>query len=489
MESNISISSKTVLSSFIWKMLERIFNHGSSLVVQIVLARILLPSDFGNLALMLAVINYLSFFVHAGLSATIIQKKDLSQLDINTLFTISISVASIIYVILYFYAPYLALFYDKTELTLPLRITASILFLHSINSIQIGILSRQMHFRTIFIRQSLVVPIAGGIGILMAYYGYGLWSLITYTVLNLLLAVVFFFINTNLRLKFQFSKESAISLYSFCIKIIGANIVSGFGDLIRTVSIGKKYTTSDLAFYDRAYNYSLLVLQIINNSVQSVLLPVFSREQDDHIRLKNIARKSLGVSVFFIIPFLCGMIVIAKPLVILLLTEKWLPCVPFFMLFLLFRLAGCIVGIDKQVYMALGKSLVLFYFECFLLLANVIMLIITIPISVKAIAIGAIIVEYLFSFFLILVSKKIILYSLRERFHDLVRPVLNSVIMMVGMWSLTLLDINDIYLIMLQCSLGIFIYFVMANITKDENFTYLIYMLEKKNRSIKKPFL
>ena len=473
MSDNVVVNRNVILSSLSWKMLEKFSTQGCSLIIQILLARLLLPSDFGKLAIILAIVNYLSVFVQSGLSAAIIQKKDLTQVDINTLFTISISVAGLLYILLFCIAPFISDYYEKPDLTLPIRITALILFLYSFNSIQVGILSRQMNFKAVFIRQSLAVVLAGFIGVLLAYCNFGLWALISYNLLNVLFVVVFLLIKTNIKFHFQISKESACSLYSFSVKIMGANMISGFGDLFRTMTIGKRYSTSDLAFYDRAYNYSLLVLQIINNSIQSILLPVFSREQDDIGKLKETSRKSIRLTIFILAPFLFGMIVVSKPLVVLLLTEKWLPCVPFFMLFLLFRLAGSIVGIDKQVYMALGKSSILLYFEFFLLIANVIMLLITVPISIKAIAFGALFVEYLSSFVLIIISQKVYSYTIKERFSDLMRPIMNSVIMMGAMWSLSLLDINGLILMFLQGLLGAFIYLLLCYISRDSSFVYL----------------
>ena len=473
MTNYIDINKNTILSSLMWKMLEKFSTQGCSLIIQIILARLLLPSDFGNLAIILAIVNFLSVFVQSGLSAAIIQKRDLSQLDINTLFSISLSVAGVIYFALYFLVPYFSDYYEKPELILPIRVTALILFLYSFNSIQVGILSRQMNFKAVFVRQSMAVLLAGLISIILACLDFGLWALILYNFLNILFVVVFLLIGTNIKFRFQISRESACSLYSFCVKIMGANMISGLGDLFRTMIIGKKYSTSELAYYDRAYNYSLLVLQIVNNSIQSILLPVFARKQDNLVQLKETSRKSTQLSLFVLTPFLFGMIVIAKPLVLLLLTEKWLPCVPYFMLFLLFRLAGSIVGIDKQVYMALGKSSILLYFEFFLLIANVIMLLITVPIGIKAIAIGALVVEYLSSFVLILISQRVYSYTLRERFKDLIRPIITSIVMMGTMWGVSLSTLNGLLLILIQVVVGFVVYLFLCYKFKDNSFLYL----------------
>lgn len=485
MSNTKDINRDVIATSLGWKILERFFSQGCSIIVQIILARLLLPSDFGSLAIILAIVNYLSVFVQSGLSAAIVQKKELTPLDINTIFSISFGIAGILFFLLFFSSPYIADYYNDKSLINPIRVSASLLFLCSLFSIYQGVLSRKMEFKTIAIRSSIALPAAGVISIIMAYYGFGLWSLIVYNILHILFACIALSLGNNVFLKFQISKESALSMYSFSIKIIGANMISGFSDLFRTMSIGKRYSTSNLAYYDRAYYYSYTIQQVINSSIQSVLLPVFSRKQEDIITLKNMARQSIKVSMFIMIPFLMAMIILAKPIVLLLLTEKWAPCVPYLMLFLAFRLAGSMVGIDKQVYLALGKSSIIFYFEVVLLIANITMLLITIPISVKAIAIGAFVVEYLSSLILVFISKNLYSYQIRERIADLYRPVMNSLIMMLIMWAITLSNITGLFLLIIQILTGFVIYILLSYLTKDSSLGYIISIAKSNYNRIK----
>ena len=482
---NPRINRDKVAYSLMWKMLERIFSQGGNLLIQIVLARLLMPEEFGNLAIILAIVNYLSMFVQSGMSSALVQKKDIDQLDVDTVFTITFLGNLAIYVLLFFLSPLISSYYKNNSLITPIRVTSLVLFLYSINSIQMGLLSRNMDFKVIFFRSVFAVPVAGAIAIVMAYTGFGLWALIA----NLLLAVLFssivMAIGTKVHFRFRFSLERAKAIYSFSVKILGASIFSGFSDLFRTMSIGKKYTVSDLAFYDKAYQYSFLILQVVNSSIQAVLFPVFSRKQDDLDKLKVITRQSLRITMFGMTPILMGLFVVAKPAVVVLLTEKWLPCVPYLMLFCIFRWSGCVVGIDKQVYLALAKGGILFYFEVLLLISNVIMLIITIPISVKAIAIGAIIVEYSANFALVLVSRKVYHYSLRERTADLIKPLVNSFVMMLSMYIVVLMDMKMIWLLITQIAVGALTYLAMAKITNDSSLEYICIFIADKYHQTK----
>lgn len=485
MDSGSQINRDVVAFSLFWKILERVFSQGGNLLVQIILARLLMPEEFGNLAIIMAIVNYISMFVQSGLSTALIQKKEIDQIDINTVFTISFCGSAFLYGVTFFLAPLIAAYYSNLSLINPIRVTAIALFIYSYNSIQVGLLSRNMDFKVIFFRSIIAVPLAGVIAIAMAYCGLGLWSLIANLLISVLLSSVIMSIGTKNPIRFGFSFVKAKQIYSFSIKILGASLVSGFSDLFRTMSIGKKYTVSDLAYYDKAYSYSFLILQVVNSSIQSVVLPVFSRKQDDMERLKEMTRQSVRITMFGIFPILLGLFVAAKPAIIVLLTEKWLPSVPFLMIFCIFRISGCIVGIDKQVILAMGKSSIIFYFELLLLVTNVIMLFITIPISVMAIAIGAIIVEYTANFGLIIVSNFLFGYSLKERLLDLAKPFINSCVMMTAMWCISLIKMNVTLMLMVQILIGFVVYLIMSKITKDSSFLYIKKFAKDKYNKIK----
>ena len=181
----------SILGSIIWKASERISIQGLGLVVQIILARLLMPEDFALLAIIIAIINYFGIFVQCGLSTAVVQKKDLDTQDLSTLITSSFFIAFVIYIILFFSAPLISKFYDMGNLVIPIRVMSLSLFLYSFNSVQTGILTRNMNFKAIFYRSILTMPIAATVGIIMACNGYGVWSLIAYNLLGITLTVVF----------------------------------------------------------------------------------------------------------------------------------------------------------------------------------------------------------------------------------------------------------------------------------------------------------
>lgn len=471
---------KIIISSLWWKLSERVFSQGINLLVQIILARILLPKDFGSLAIIAAITNYAAYFVQSGLSTVLIQKKNLDEKDTATMLTASLAVALFFFIVLFCSASYISVLYETPELLWPLRVLSLVLFLNAINSVQTALLSRTMNFRLIFLRSAISVPIAGAVGIFMAYYGFGIWALVTHNLLSMLIMVLVMFIGTDLNFKLGFSIEKAKQMYAFSIKILISNLISGFGDTIRTMMIGKKYNTIELAYYDKAYTYSSYVVHIIHSSIQSVMLPVMSRQQDDLVVLKETNRKTVSMVSFVMFPILLGACVTAEPFIILLLTEKWANCVSFFALFCFFRLVGCITSVDKQAYYALGKSGIVTIYEIGLLVANLTMLFLLIKKGVWAIAVGATVVEVIGCFVLCVISSRLYGYNLLQRFQDIKRPLFNSLIMISLIYMISILGFRYEVTFGLQILIGVLVYFFMAKLSKDQNLPYFTKIIFNK---------
>jgi O-antigen/teichoic acid export membrane protein len=476
-----NISNKTIVSSLWWKLLERLFSQGINLVVQIVLARILLPEDFGCLAIIVAITNYAAIFVQSGLATALIQKKNLDEKDVSTMLTASLTVALFLYVLLFVLSPWIAQAYNLTEILWPLRIQALVLFLNAIFSVQTAILSRNMDFKSIFIRTALAVPISGTVGIVMAFLGFGVWALVAHNLVHTTVMVLVMFFGTDMHLRLDFSLDRAKSMYSFSSKIMLSALICGFGDTVRTMTIGKTYTTSNLAYYDKAYSYSQYVVSIIHLSIQSVMLSVLARQQDDKKLLCATNRKTVQMVSFVMFPFLIGAIMTAKPLILLLLTEKWSPCIGFFMLFCFFRLIGCVTSVDKQAYYALGRSDVTLYYEMGLLFANLIMLFSTVKINIWAIAIGATIIEFFGCLTLCVISSRIYGYSLLNRLSDFSKPLLNSIVMAFALWGLSFLSMSNLNTLIFQIAVGIAIYYIMARISDNKNLKLFVKIISKKH--------
>lgn len=481
----MSNQSSSVIKALVWKVGERVMVQGVGLLVQVILARLLMPKDFAQLAVITAIVNYLGLFVQSGLSVAVVQKKNLSDKDLSTLSTISFLVASLMFLALFFVAPSISRYYNLGDLVWPIRVMGITLFLYAFNSIQTGLLQRKMMFRAIFFRSMLATPLSGAVGIILANLGFGIWALIAFLLSNILTVVIFMNMITELRIKFGFSVQSAKELYSFSIKILVTSLISSGSDTIRLLTIGKRFTPSQLAYFDRGLSYSGLVTQIVNSSLSTVLLSVFSRSQDDQYNLKLIARRSIRMSSFVMFPILSLVALVSEPLVYVVLSEKWVPCAIYLSIFCILRLPGIISTCDKQVYYAIGKSQIGLYYEIFLLALNLTSLFILIQYGVLAVAIGFTIVEYVGNLVLFIISSKLYNYSLIERFSDLSKPFLNTIVMVVVLYSMKLFIENPLCLLLLQIAIGFLTYILMSYITKDSNLSFLVQKLKPLNNKYK----
>lgn len=479
MELNTDINKAKVVSSLTWKLFERFVSQGLSLAIQIILARLLLPEDFGSLAIIVAITNYAAIFVQSGIATALIQKKDLDDKDVSTVLISCLILASAFYTILFVAAPFIANAFESDILVPTLRIQSLVLFLNAINSVQTAILSRKMQFKRLFVRSLIAVPVSGIVGIAMAYLGFGLWSLVMYNLSNMLVVVLVMNIGNDLRIKLGFSMEKARTIYSFSSKILVTSFVSGGYDLMRTMAIGKKYNTNDLAFYDKAYSYSYYVVNILNSSISSVMLPTFSKKQDDINEIKLIARRSTKLSAFVMIPLMVGIATIATPLVRLLLTEKWMECVPYLMIFCMLRIPGVFMAIDKQIFYAIGRSEINMYYEICLFIINIIALIISLKMGVLWIAIFACAIEYIGLIAIFTLSKKFVNYNFKERLLDLWKSIASSIVMFVGLNFINL-QTSDLVTILAKFIIGVVVYLLMSMILSDDSLKYIFSIVTRK---------
>jgi len=462
------IDKKKIFNSFVWKVLERLFTQGINLIVQIVLARILLPDDFGSLAIIVAITNYAAIFVQSGISTVIIQKKDIDNLDISTLLSSSLLIALIVYLLIFIFAPLVSAFYSMPSLTWPLRILGLILFFNAINSIQTAILIRNLKFKSLFFRSVIAIPISGTIGIGMALSGYGIWALIFQILSNILIVDIIMSFGLNCKFSLSFSLKRARKLFPFCVGLLMTSLLAGFSDILRTLTIGKKYTTESLAYYDKANTYSAYATQIATQSTASVLLPTFSRSQENYVRLKGMVRKSVRLTCFIMMPLLAFVAINSHQIISILLTEKWLGCVKYLQIFCLLRIAICISTIDKQVYFAMGNSLIGVYYEIGLLIFNTILLVFALPFGIMYLAIGITLVELVGMLILFLVSNKLFNYSFKERLKDLVKPIVSTSTLIVWLIIVNSIILNSFLQLILGFIFGVIIYLFTSYFLKDE---------------------
>lgn len=467
----------SVLKNFMWKFLERGGVQGLQFVISIILARLLLPSDYGILALVIIFINIANVFIQSGMNISLIQKKVVDQLDYSSVFYLSLGIASLLYVLLYFVAPLIARFYENQSLVSVLRVLALTLFPGAFNSIQNAIISRTMQFKRLFYSSVGSGIVSGIVGISLAYLGYGIWALVFQQLTSQVCITLILWFTVKWRPTLQFSLDRVKVLFPFGWKLLISSLLDTTYRDLRSLIIGKVYTPYMLGYYNRGEHFPKLVISNINGSIQSVMLPALAAQQDYTERVKSMMRRSIVTSSFIVFPLMVGLAVVAKPLVLLLLTEKWLPSVPFLQIFCFSYALWPIHTANLQAINAMGRSDIFLKLEIIKKILGLAILAISLPFGVYYLALGQVVSGIISSFINAYPSKKLLNYSYGEQMKDILPSLLLSMVMGVIVYLLLFLGLSPLITMLLQIVVGALVYVGLALLFKLECFTYLVQTL------------
>lgn len=475
-----SDTSKThVISSLLWKFLERAGTQGVQFVIQIVLARILCPEDYGILAVLTAFIALANVFVQSGFNTSLIQKKDADEADFSSVFWLSLFVSLLLYIILFFAAPFIARFYRNDILAPVLRVLSLTLFFGALNSVQSAMVSRTMQFRKFFFSSMGGALGSGIIGIILACNGFGVWALVFQQLANNLLISVILWITVKWRPRFVFSLKKVKGLFSFGWKILSSNLMAVFVQHIYNLFIGRFYSSSDLGIFTRGEQFPTLIATNLDGSIQSVMLPTLSSHNENVEDVKRLTRRFISTSCFCLFPCMFGMAAIAKNLVLILLTEKWLPCVPFLQLSCLYFAIWPIHTANLTAINAMGRSDLYLKLEIIKQSIGVFVLFATLKINLLAIVIGRVLFGFSAAFINAYPNKKLLNYSYFEQFSDIFPLLLISLVMAVGVYFLNFLHLPAIIVLLIQIVTGVLIYIFLSKLFRIEAFGYLIQTLNE----------
>ena len=478
----------SVIASLIWKFLERIGTQGVQFVVAIVLARLLAPSDFGLIALVTVFVAVANVFVQSGLNTALIQKKDADNLDFSTVFYASLVIAILLYGTLFVCAPVLASYYNgQDDLILVVRILGVILLLGAANSVQEAYVDRNMMFKKLFYRSVGAVIPSGIFGVALAYLGYGVWALVGQQLMNSVLVCIIMWFTVKWRPQFAFSFARFKGLFSFGWKLLcSALLDTGYNNL-RNLVIGKLFSPADLGYYSRGDHFPQIIISNINASIQSVLLPSLSTVQDDRERLKTLVRRSIKTSSFLILPMMAGLAAIAKPLVLVVLGDKWLPAVPFVQICCFSYAFWPIHTTNLSAINAVGRSDVFLKLEIIKKIYGILALILAICFfrSPIGIAMSAAITAPLGSFVNAYPNKKLLNYGFVEQMRDFLPSFVLSILMGVGIYKLSnIIDFSPILQLLLFAIVGASFYLCVARLFRFESLDYIVQTI--KDRRSKK---
>lgn len=467
----------TVLSNMIWRMLEQCGSQGIAFAVSIILARVLAPDDYGTVALITVITSLLNIFINSGMGSALIQKKDADDLDFSTLFYFNLVMCIVLYSMLFFASPLIAAFYNKPELTLMTRVSGLTLIISGVKGIQQSYVSRNMLFKSFFYATLGGTIGAAIIGVWMAYNGFGAWALVIQSLFNHFVDTVILWLAVRWRPKPIFSWSRLKALFSYGSKLLGSYFVDKLYYNARTILVGKLYSSSDLAYYNRGEHYPNLLIGLVETAMDSVLFPVLSKQQDSIESVKSITRRAIKISTYLIMPIMAGFAACAEPLIRIVFTEKWLPMCFYLRLFCISMTFNSVNTANLNAIKALGRSDLFLKLNLIKKAVGIVLILGTTLISVKAVAVGYFMGCILEQIINALPNKRLIGYTYFEQLKDMLPQASLSFIMYVLVSRISFLNIGDWMMLVLQVSAGAIIYILGSICMSIDSYKYVTNIL------------
>ncbi len=468
-----------VVSNFLWRFLERVGAQGVTFIVSVVLARILDPDVYGTIALVTVFTTIMQVFVDSGMGNALIQKKDADDLDFSTVFYFNIAVCLLLYGIMFLAAPFIADFYKSPELTPVIRVLSLTLVISGVKNVQQAYVSRNMLFRKFFFATLGGTLGAAVVGIWMAYKGYGVWALVAQNLFNLTMDTIILWITVKWRPKRMFSFERLKSLFSFGWKLLASSLIDTVYRDLRSLIIGKLYTKSDLAYYDKGKQFPNLIVTNINTSIDSVLLPAMSDEQDNRERVKAMTRRAISTSSYFMWPLMVGLAVCAEPLVSIVLTDKWLPCVFFLRIYCLIYAFYPIHTANLNAIKAMGRSDLFLILEIAKKVVGLVTLLATMWISVEAMAYSLLFNSVASQIINSWPNKKLLNYGYKEQLKDIFPSVALALVMGGMIYFIQYIPMHRGLILICQFICGVLIYYFGSKIMHIDSLEYIMESAKK----------
>ena len=469
---------QSVFSNMIWRFAERCGAQIVQFIVSIVLARILAPEAYGIIALVTVFTTILQVFVDSGLGNALIQKKDADDLDFSTVFYTNIVICLVLYIGIFIASPTIARFYDDLNLIPVIRVLSLTLVISGVKNVQQAYVSKKMIFKKFFFATLLGTIGAAFLGVIMAINGMGVWALVAQQLFNLSLDTIILWITVKWRPKLCFSFKRLKKLFSFGWKLLVSSLIDTVYNNVRQLLIGKLYSSADLAYYNRGKQFPNLIVQNINNSIDSVLLPTMSQEQDNKEKVKNMTRKAIKTSVFIMAPLMMGLAFTSKNVVTLILTEKWLECVPYLCIFCITYMFYPIHSANLNAINAMGRSDLFLKLEIIKKIVGIVLLLVTIKINVLAMALSLLVSSVISQIINSWPNKKLLGYSYIDQLKDILPSIMLAIFMGVVVYIIGFIKLPTILSLILQIIVGIIVYIVGVKILKIDTYEYLISVIK-----------
>ncbi len=453
----------------------------AQVIISVILARLLSPEHYGVVSITVVFINIAEVFITSGFGNALIQKKDANEEDYSSIFWLSLGISVALYLVLFLAAPLISLFYNNNALTAILRVMSLSVPISALNTIQRSHVSKLMRFRKFFFSTTIGTLVSAMVGIAMAYAGCGVWALVAQNLINVAVNTVVLWFTAGWKPKFIFNRDKVKPLFSYSWKLMLSQFLSKLTENIRSLIIGKVFSPSDLAYYDRGHAYPNKISTMINSSISMVMFPAASASQSNLKELKMLAKRAISICELVMAPLLITFALCSEVVVRIFLTDVWLPCVPFLQIYCFFYLFVPINTINLQIIKAQGRSDLVLKCEVVKKIFELLVILFTVFVrkSVLAIAIGSLVANLFSNLVNSMINQKLISYGYFEQMWDVLKTIIPAVIAATCAYFLTL-SISNIYLLLfLQILIACAIYVALLFVFDRKDVKYLFGMIKR----------
>ena len=493
------VSKNEFAKSAIWRMLGSIAAKGVSFAISIILARIIAPEDYGIIAIAAVFINLSDIFIEGGFTTALIRKKEIDEYDYSSVFITSFAISAILYLILFFCSPFVAHYYEKDILDPLLKVIGIMFFIQALSCTRNVYVQRHMQFKYLSICNIIASIVSGVVGIICAYSGLGVWSLVIQQLLQQAIVTLLLYVKVRIKFKWGIKWKNLREIFTFSSGVMGASLLNYGSSYLSNLFIPKIYSVEDLGYSDKGSQLPMQISLYTFGAMSGVLLPTLASYQDDLESFKRIMRKVVAMTAFFILPMMVGMAIVSEELIVVLLTDKWLPALRIMQYACIYYIATPFMLININVFYSLGHKYMRIKTEIVrfvLIMLGLLIFPFLLHCSLNQFALVSAIIAVLSMIVTYCEVWRFTRYSLVEVFKDTWKQALSAVLMGAVVFSLhhflPRLGLTNYILRLLICfSLGVISYFLLVWLFKAESFVELkntlLSKFSKKKAAVETP--
>ena len=460
----------------LWKLAERVGAQAVTLLVSILLARLLTPEDYSIVGIVTVFFAFCNVFVVGGFNMALIQKKDADGKDYSSVLIVSALIAAVLYVALFFLAPWISSVYGQPLLIPVFRVMGMTLIIDAVKAVLYAFVSNQLQFKKFFFSTLCGTCLSAVVGIGMAYAGYGPWALVAQKMVSSVVDTLILLVTSRIRLQFKVSFDRLKGLFSYGWKIFVASIISTVYDQTNPLIIGLRFSGADLSYYTKGRSFPMALNTALDGAMTSVLFPAMSKVQDDPKAVLSYTRKFISTASYVIFPVMVGFLAVSDNFVRVLLTEKWMGASIYIQIFCITFMFNIIQNGNLQTIRAIGRSDIILKLE--IIKKSLYFLVIGLTVIFARdpviLALATVVNTGIATVVNTAPNRKLIGYRYRAQLWDIAPNLLIAGVMGVAVYFMSGLPLHPALVLVIQCAAGAVIYVLLSVITRNKNFDYLL---------------